>query len=308
MKILLAEPRGFCAGVEMAIATVERALDLFGAPLYVYHEIVHNKHVVEHFVERGVIFVENLEDVPEDRPIVFSAHGVSPEIRRQAAERKLQVIDATCPLVAKVHYEAIRFARKGYTILLIGHAGHDEVVGTMGEAPDRICLIESIADVDKAQVDDPSKVAYLSQTTLSVDDAERIHEAIRDRFPHAVGPKKDDICYATQNRQAAVKKLLDEADVALILGSKNSSNSSRLAEIVQTAGKPAYLIDDSSEIDPGWLHSSDAVLISAGASAPEDDVVDCIDYLKERFGAKVEYRQATASESAHFPLPRELRS
>src|SRR3954449_11048468 len=229
MKIILANPRGFCAGVNMAIESLERALDFFGAPLFVYHEIVHNKYVVERFLRRGVVFVESLEDVPEGSPLLYSAHGVSPQIRDQARKRNLQAIDATCPLVTKVHLEAVKYAREGYTIVLIGHEGHDEVIGTMGEAPDRMILVETAEDVERLEVPDPSKVAYLTQTTLSVDDANVVIAALRRKFPAIANPPRDDICYATQNRQEAVRELAPKADLVLVLGSQNSSNSKRLA-------------------------------------------------------------------------------
>ena len=239
MRIILANPRGFCAGVNMAIESLERALELFGTPLYVYHEIVHNRPVVDRFRKRGVVFVE----IPEGANVLYSAHGVAPAIREAAGQRRLRAIDATCPLVTKVHLEAMRFAKEGYTILLIGHEGHDEVLGTMGEAPANILLVQDAADVERLDVPEGSKLAYLTQTTLSVDDAEVIIEALRRRFPQIIGPSRDDICYATQNRQEAVKELVPEADVVLVLGSRNSSNSMRLEEIARSCGKPAYLID-----------------------------------------------------------------
>src|SRR5213080_2984313 len=243
MKIILAAPRGFCAGVNMAIESLDLAIRAFGTPIYVYHEIVHNKYVVDTFRAKGAVFVDDLADVPPEATLLFSAHGVSPEIRRVARERRLRAIDATCPLVTKVHVEAVRFAREGYTILLIGHEGHDETIGTMGEAPRSMVLVQDADEVERLQLPADAKVAYLTQTTLSVDDAEVIIAALRRRFPHIVGPSKDDICYATQNRQEAVKLLVPEADVVLVLGSQNSSNSMRLAEIVQSYGKKAYLID-----------------------------------------------------------------
>lgn len=306
MRVLLASPRGFCAGVKMAIGTLERALELFGAPLYVYHEIVHNKRVVAEFRERGVVFVDRIGDVPRGSYLLYSAHGVSPEIRRQAARRGLQTIDATCPLVNKVHIEAMRFAREGYTIILIGHAGHDEVVGTLGRAPDRIRLVETIEDVDRLDLADDAKVAYLTQTTLSVDDAAAILNRLRNRFPGIVGPAKEDICFATQNRQEAVKNLVLEADVVLVLGSQNSSNSKRLAEIAQAHGRRAYLIDGAEEIQPDWLRDDQTVVVTAGASAPAEVVDRCVAYLEDRFGAVVEER-SVRQEHARFPLPPEVR-
>ena len=306
MKIILANPRGFCAGVNMAIESLERALSLFGPPLYVYHEIVHNRYVVERFSRRGVVFVNDLADVPQGACVLYSAHGVSPAVRKEAVHRRLRVIDATCPLVTKVHVEAVRYARKGYTIILIGHEGHDEVVGTIGEAPDCIRLVENVGDVERLEVPDPRRVAYLTQTTLSVDDATEIIAALRRRFPAVKGPPKDDICYATQNRQEAVSELVAEADLVLVLGSQNSSNSMRLREIAGGRGVPGYLIDSATEIDPAWFQGAQTVLITAGASAPEDVVQDCVAYLRDRFGAEVEER-TIREEEVYFPLPRPLR-
>jgi 4-hydroxy-3-methylbut-2-enyl diphosphate reductase len=307
MRVLLAEPRGFCAGVVMAIESLERALELFGTPVYVYHEIVHNQVVVERFRQRGVVFVNDLADVPEGSVVLYSAHGVAPEVRQTAARRRLRAIDATCPLVTKVHLEAQRFAREGYTIFLIGHAGHDEVVGTTGEAPHAIRLVESLADVEKLELPANAKVAYLTQTTLSVDEANEIVEALRRKFPQIVGPNKDDICYATQNRQEAVKALAPLADVVLVFGSQNSSNSQRLAEIAQACGKPAYLINHVGELDPSVLDGVDTVLITAGASAPEDVVQEALAWFRERYQATVETR-IIREEFVQFPLPRELRA
>ena len=306
MKIILANPRGFCAGVNMAIESLERALDFFGAPLYVYHEIVHNKYVVERFRRRGTVFVETLEEVPEGAPLLYSAHGVSPQIREEARRRNLRAIDATCPLVTKVHLEAIKYAREGYTIVLIGHEGHDEVIGTMGEAPERMVLVETAADVADLEVADPAKVAYLTQTTLSVDDANVVIQALREKFPAINNAPKDDICYATQNRQEAVRELAMKADVVLVLGSQNSSNSRRLAEIGHTLGLHAHLIDGVSEILPEWFEGVETVLITAGASAPEDVVQECIEYLQQRFGAVIQ-EETVRDENVHFPLPRSLR-
>ncbi len=307
MKILLASPRGFCAGVNMAIESLELSLQAFGPPVYVYHEIVHNQYVVNSFRQRGVTFVDSLDEIPAGSNVLFSAHGVSPEIRRLAAERNLNAIDATCPLVTKVHLEAVKYAREGYTILLIGHEGHDEVIGTMGEAPQAMVLVESEADVDRLNVPDDARVAYLTQTTLSVDDANRIIARLRRRFPHLVNPPKDDICYATQNRQDAVRKLAAEADICLVLGSQNSSNSQRLRELAAAADVTAHLIDGPEDIDSGWFSGSETVLVTAGASAPETVVEQCIDWLCERFEATVEVRMIR-EESVHFPLPRVLRS
>jgi 4-hydroxy-3-methylbut-2-enyl diphosphate reductase len=306
MKVLLANPRGFCAGVNMAIESLELALQAFAPPIYVYHEIVHNQYVVNHFRQRGVTFVDHLEDVPHGATLLFSAHGVSPEIRRIARERKLRAIDATCPLVTKVHLEAIKYAKAGYTILLIGHEGHDEVIGTIGEAPEAIVLVETPEDVATLQVADESKVAYLTQTTLSVDDANRIITRLRERFPKIAAPPKDDICYATQNRQEAVSKLAAEVDVAIVLGSQNSSNSQRLAELARERGVTAHLVDGPADLDPGWFDGARTVLVTAGASAPETVVEQCLDWLRDRFHATVEPR-TIREEDVTFPLPRELR-
>ncbi|MGE5754569.1 MAG: 4-hydroxy-3-methylbut-2-enyl diphosphate reductase [Planctomycetaceae bacterium] len=306
MKIILANPRGFCAGVNMAIESLERALELFGAPLYVYHEIVHNKYVVERFLRWGAVFIESLDEVPEGAPLLYSAHGVSPQVRAQAGRRKLRAIDATCPLVTKVHLEAIKYAREGYTIVLIGHEGHDEVVGTMGEAPGRMVLVETAEDVERLEVADPSKVAYLTQTTLSVDDANFVIAALRAKFPRIANPPKDDICYATQNRQEAVRELARRADLVLVLGSQNSSNSRRLAEIANSLGPQAHLIDGVVEIRPEWFDGVETVLITAGASAPEDVVQECVEYLQRNFGATIE-EEVVREENVQFPLPRTLR-
>lgn len=306
MRIILASPRGFCAGVNMAIESLDLALQAFGAPVYVYHEIVHNKYVVESFRARGAQFVNHLEEVPVGSYLLFSAHGVSPQIRDIAKQRKLFAIDATCPLVTKVHLEAIRFARAGYTIVLIGHEGHDEVIGTMGEAPASIVLIESPDDVDQLTIEPNSRLAYLTQTTLSVDDANRIIDRLKQRFPWIEGPPKDDICYATQNRQEAVRLLAPEADLVIVLGSQNSSNSQRLRELAQETGKAAYLIDGPQDIDEQWLVGVENVLITAGASAPESVVEQCIDYLKVNYHATVEVR-TIRTEEVHFAIPKELR-
>ncbi len=267
MKVLLASPRGFCAGVNMAIESLDLALASLKPPIYVYHEIVHNKYVVEQFRGRGVTFVDDLVDVPVGATLLFSAHGVSPEIRRVARERRLRAIDATCPLVTKVHLEAIKYAKSGYTILLIGHEGHDEVIGTLGEAPEAIVLVETPEDVASLQVADEQKVAYLTQTTLSVDDANRIIDRLRQRFPYIAAPPKDDICYATQNRQEAISILAGEADLAIVLGSQNSSNSQRLAELARERGIPAYLVDGPADLQAAWFDDAEIILVTAGASA-----------------------------------------
>ncbi len=306
MKIILASPRGFCAGVNMAIETLELAIQIVGTPVYVYHEIVHNKYVVERFRARGAVFVEDLTEVPPGETLLYSAHGVSPEIRRVAAERGLRTIDATCPLVIKVHLEAIRYAKEAYTIVLIGHEGHDEVIGTMGEAPEAIILVESPEDVDKLELQ-TEKLAYLTQTTLSVDDASRIIRRLVERFPHIVGPPKADICYATQNRQEAVRILAQEANVVLVLGSQNSSNSQRLAELAGESTMRTYLIDGPEDIDLGWFAADDTVLVTAGASAPETVVERCVDLLVEKFGAQIESR-SIREEEVYFPLPKDVRA
>ncbi len=307
MKIILANPRGFCAGVNMAIESLERALQMFGTPLYVYHEIVHNRPVVERFRKQGVVFVDSIEEIPADSTVLYSAHGVAPLIREAARQRRLRAIDATCPLVTKVHLEAVRFARAGYTILLIGHAGHDEVAGTLGEAPDAIRLVQSADDVANLDLPDDAKVAYLTQTTLSLDDAEVIIAALKRRYPRIVGPSRDDICYATQNRQEVIRELAPDADAVIVLGSQNSSNSLRLTEVARLRGKPAYLIDCAAEIGTDWFTGDETILVTAGASAPEENVQECISFLQERYGATVESR-TIREEHVSFPLPRELRA
>jgi 4-hydroxy-3-methylbut-2-enyl diphosphate reductase len=307
MKILLASPRGFCAGVNMAIETLETAIRLYGTPVYVYHEIVHNKHVVDRFVREGAVFVDAVEDVPAGAVLLFSAHGVAPEVRRVSAERRLRAIDATCPLVTKVHLEAIKYAKAGYRIVLIGHEGHDEVIGTMGQAPEAFTLVDSTDEVDALPFRSTDKLAYLTQTTLSVDDASRIIHRLKERFPQIVGPPKDDICYATQNRQEAVRLLSEGADIVIVLGSQNSSNSQRLAELACDAGIRAFLIDGANEIDPAWFTGEETVVITAGASAPESVVQDCVSWLRARYGATVEER-TIREEEVYFPLPKELRA
>jgi len=305
MKILLTAPRGFCAGVNMAIECLDLAIKTLGAPIYVYHEIVHNKHVVETFQGEGAIFVDSLAEVPQGANLLFSAHGISPEIRELAKQRNLFAIDATCPLVTKVHLEAIRYAKSGYTILLIGHAGHDEVLGTMGEAPENMILVEDEDDVAALDIVAGTEVAYLTQTTLSVDDADRIIAAIREKFPTVHSPPKADICYATQNRQEAIRIVSAEVDLVLVVGSQNSSNSQRLKEIALELDRQAYLIDTASDIDDAWFTEVETVMITAGASAPEVLVEECVDYIKQRFGADVELR-TIRDEEVHFNLPKEL--
>jgi 4-hydroxy-3-methylbut-2-enyl diphosphate reductase len=307
MKIILAAPRGFCAGVNMAVKSLELALEYFGPPIYVYHEIVHNQYVVKTFQSKGAVFVEQLNDIPEDSTVLFSAHGVSPAIRLLAKERRLNAIDATCPLVTKVHLEAIKFAKEHYTIILIGHEGHDEVIGTMGEAPEAIILVETIADVDQLHFDRDCKLAYLTQTTLSVDDANKIINRLKERFPWIVGPAKEDICYATQNRQEAVRILGSQADVVVVLGSQNSSNSQRLRELAEEKGKRAILIDGPAELNADFFLEADTVLITAGASAPEEVVQSTVEWLRETFGTTVE-EIAIQKVDVYFPLPRALRT
>ena len=312
MKILLAGPRGFCAGVNMAIETLETAIRLYGTPIYVFHEIVHNKHVVDRFVKEGVVFVDTVEEVPEKATLLFSAHGVAPEIRRIATERKIEAINATCPLVTKVHLEAIKYSSRGYHIFLIGHEGHDEVIGTMGQAPGAFTLVETAEEVATLPFGPEDKLAYLTQTTLSVDDASRIISRLKARFPQLIGPPKDDICYATQNRQEAVRQLSQEANLVLVLGSQNSSNSQRLAELAKEQGVPAYLIDGADEIDSSWFDNVEVVAITAGASAPEQVVQDCVEWLRKRFektpsGISIE-EKIIRDEDVFFPLPKEIRS
>lgn len=306
MRVILANPRGFCAGVNMAIDALDQSIKQFGTPLYVYHEIVHNKYVVDRFKSQGVTFVNTLSEVPVGGTLLYSAHGVSPALRNEAHARQLKAIDATCPLVTKVHQEAIKFAKDGYQIILVGHADHDEVIGTMGEAPQAMTLVETVEDVASLPFDSSSKLAYLTQTTLSVDDANQIIAALKARFPQIVGPNKEDICYATQNRQEAVKDIAPEVDLVLVLGSQNSSNSQRLAELARIIGKPAHLIDTMNELDPNWLVGVKTVLVTAGASAPEVVVEELIDYLRRCYGATVETR-TLREEHVRFPLPRQLR-
>jgi 4-hydroxy-3-methylbut-2-en-1-yl diphosphate reductase len=304
-EVILAEPRGFCAGVEMAIETVERALKKYGAPVYVFHEIVHNRHVVEDFTRRGAIFVNSIDEVPAGARLVFSAHGVAPEVWRKAGARGVEVvIDATCPLVEKVHREVKRFAANGYWIVLVGHETHDEIVGTSGEAPERIQVVESVADIEKLAIADPDKVAVLTQTTLSVDDTREIIDALKRRFPKIVAPAKEDICYATQNRQDAVKKLAAAVDLVLVIGSKNSENSNQLCKVARSRGVPSYLINDIRELDPKWLEGVARVGITSGASAPDLLVRQAADFFT-RHGAAVS-KTGFVEENIHFALPAEI--
>lgn len=304
-EIVLAGPRGFCAGVDRAIDIVELALQVCPHPVYVRREIVHNRHVVEALRTKGAHFVDELHEVPDDATVIFSAHGISPAVREDAQRRGLRVIDATCPLVTKVHLEAIRYAREGYSIILVGHADHDEVVGTMGEAPDRMFLIAHPEDVERLSVPDPDKVAYLTQTTLSVDDTRDCIEALRRRFPTIVGPSKDDICYATQNRQAAVKTVAGEVDVLLVIGAANSSNANRLVEVSRVMGTPSHLINDKHDIRPDWLEGARRVGITAGASTPEFLVSEVVEEIRRTHPADVR-EVHVVEEDVRFGLPREL--
>ncbi|MEQ4605980.1 4-hydroxy-3-methylbut-2-enyl diphosphate reductase [Streptomyces bacillaris] len=306
-RVLLAAPRGYCAGVDRAVIAVEKALEQYGAPIYVRHEIVHNKYVVQTLEKKGAIFVDQTTEVPEGSIVMFSAHGVAPTVHAEAAERKLATIDATCPLVTKVHKEAVRFAKEDYDILLIGHEGHEEVIGTSGEAPDHIQLVDGPEDVANVEVRDESKVVWLSQTTLSVDETMETVEALKSKFPNLLSPPSDDICYATQNRQIAVKKLAEDAELVIVVGSKNSSNSIRMVEVALDAGAPAaHLVDFASEIDEAWLEGVTTVGLTSGASVPDVLVDGVLEWLAERGYADVETVK-TADESITFSLPKELR-
>ncbi|HEX3806908.1 MAG TPA: 4-hydroxy-3-methylbut-2-enyl diphosphate reductase [Gaiellaceae bacterium] len=306
-KVLLASPRGYCAGVERAVETVEKALELYGPPVYVRKQIVHNLHVVRDLEARGAIFVDEETEVPEGETVVFSAHGVAPSVHANAASRRLNTIDATCPLVTKVHVQAKRYAASGYTVVLIGHAGHEEVVGTMGEAPDAMVLVESVEDVERLELPSDAKLAYVTQTTLSVDETSEIISALRARFPAIYAPKKEDICYATSNRQWAVKEMLREIELLLVIGSRNSSNSNRLVEVARAGGVAAYLIDDETEIDDAWIDESiEVVGVTSGASAPEKLVERVCDWFRLRGVTEIEpYR--LVDEDVEFRLPVELR-
>jgi 4-hydroxy-3-methylbut-2-enyl diphosphate reductase len=304
--LLLASPRGYCAGVDRAVQTVERALQLYGAPVYVRKEIVHNKHVVDELRARGAIFVESESEVPEGATVVFSAHGVAPSVHENAGSRRLRTIDATCPLVTKVHVEAKKFAAQGYTIVLIGHEGHEEVEGTMGEAPDRIVLIQSEEDVDALELDDPTRVAYISQTTLSVDETRAIINRLREKFPAIIGPRTDDICYATTNRQAAVKQLARACDLVLVIGSDNSSNSNRLVEVAREEGSESHLIDNELQVQEEWLTDKRVVGITSGASAPEELVQRLVDFFRSRGTTDVQELEVI-EEDVRFMLPKAIR-
>ena len=306
-RVLLAAPRGYCAGVDRAVQAVEHALDIYGPPVYVRKEIVHNKHVVSELSERGAIFVEEETEVPEGAHVVFSAHGVAPSVHENAAKRGLKTIDATCPLVTKVHVEARKFAAEGYTIVLIGHDGHEEVEGTTGEAPDSIVLVETAEDVVALEVPDPDRVAFITQTTLSVDETAEIIAALREKFPNITSPKSDDICYATTNRQLAVKQLAQECDLVLVIGSKNSSNSNRLVDVTRELGTASHLIDNAGQVDESWLEGVETVGITSGASAPEELVSDLVDFFRERGAGEVSELR-TVDESVRFMLPREIRT
>jgi len=305
-KILLAAPRGYCAGVDRAVQTVERALARHGAPVYVRKEIVHNKHVVEQLRARGAIFVESETEVPEGSVTVFSAHGVAPSVHENAKARHLRTIDATCPLVTKVHVEARRFAADGYMVVLVGHDGHEEVEGTMGEAPDNMVLVQTEQDVDELELPDPEKVAYISQTTLSVDETRGIIERLRERFPAIVGPRTDDICYATTNRQAAVRALATQCDLVLVIGSRNSSNSLRLVEVARDYGADAHLIDNAGELDESWLEGVRTLGISSGASAPEELVQELVELFRSRGVVDISEFEVTR-EDVRFMLPKAIR-
>jgi 4-hydroxy-3-methylbut-2-enyl diphosphate reductase len=305
-KLLLATPRGYCAGVDRAVQTVERALELYGPPVYVRKEIVHNKHVVDQLRARGAVFVDSETEVPEGSTVVFSAHGVAPSVHQGARDRSLTTIDATCPLVTKVHVEARKFASQGYTIVLIGHDGHEEVEGTMGEAPERIVLVESVDDVDRLEIEDPSRMAFITQTTLSVDETQGVIARLKERFPAITGPRTDDICYATTNRQAAVKELAKRSDLVLVIGSRNSSNSNRLVEVVRECGVESHLIDYESELQEEWLQGKRVIGITSGASAPEELVQRLIAFFQDRGEVEVEELHVVP-EDVRFMLPKEIR-
>jgi 4-hydroxy-3-methylbut-2-en-1-yl diphosphate reductase len=306
-KIILLKPRGFCAGVVRAIDVVRISLDLYGAPIYVRKEIVHNRHVVDELREAGAIFVEELSEVPAGARVIFSAHGVSPAVRREASERNLQVIDATCPLVTKVHLEAVKFAKQGYTIILIGHRDHDEVIGTLGEAPESTILVSDVSDVDRLEITNPDRISYLTQTTLSLDETKDIVARLLERFPKITGPKTQDICYATENRQLAVKAVAPLCQALLVVGSQNSSNSRRLVEVCEKAGVPAYLLDDCSEIQPEMVNHVNVVAVTAGASAPEHLVQELIENLRSRGFSDLEEAEIK-DEDVRFTLPSDLES
>ena len=305
MQIILANPRGFCAGVERAIAIVERAIEKFGAPIYVRHEVVHNKFVCDDLRKKGAVFIDDLATVPTGSTVIFSAHGVSKAVRQEASARGLKVFDATCPLVTKVHVEVGKMSKEGREIIMIGHKGHPEVEGTMGQSPENMLLVETVADAHRLKVKDPTRLSYVTQTTLSIDDAEKVVSALRERFPTIVGPKRDDICYATQNRQDAIKELATKVDTVLVVGSQSSSNSNRLREVAELLGAKAYLIDNAEQIDPVWLRGINRIGVTAGASAPEVLVKNVVDWLCSRKTSQVSQLQG-AQENVIFALPREL--
>ena len=307
MQIILANPRGFCAGVERAIAIVERAIEIFGAPIYVRHEVVHNKFVCDDLRAKGAVFVDDLVDVPTGGTVIFSAHGVSKAVREEAESRGLKVFDATCPLVTKVHLQVARMRKEGREVIMIGHKGHPEVEGTMGQSPDGMYLVETLTDIAHLSVTNPSRLSYVTQTTLSVDDADRIVSALKDRYPEITGPKRDDICYATQNRQDAAKELATEADVVLVVGSQSSSNSRRLREVAANSGAKAYLIDNAEQIDHSWLKDAKRVGLTAGASAPEILVTSAVSRLREEYAGAV-INQPGIEENVTFALPKELQN
>ena len=304
MELLMSSPRGFCAGVERAIKVVDEALELLPHPIYVNHEIVHNSHVIKNFQDKGVIFVEGIQDVPQGSTLIFNAHGVPPSLVQAAKDKELRVIDATCPLVSKVHFEAIRYAKNDFDIILIGHEGHPEVVGVTGEAPDKIHLVETPEDVAKLPFAEDHKLAYITQTTLSVDDCEEVVVELRKRYPNIQVPKKSDICYATTNRQAAIKKISTDADIVLVVGSRNSSNSNRLREVAENAGTPAHLVNDKSELQANWFSGSEKVGITAGASTPEDIIDGVTDWLKDKFNVSKCEDVVIVEEDEHFSLPK----
>jgi 4-hydroxy-3-methylbut-2-enyl diphosphate reductase len=306
-RILLAAPRGYCAGVDRAVQAVEQALELNGAPVYVRKEIVHNKHVVKQLAKRGAIFVEEETEVPEGEVVVFSAHGVAPTVHENSRDRQLRTIDATCPLVTKVHVEARKFAQQGYTIILVGHEGHEEVEGTTGEAPENIVLVQSTEEVDALELEDPDHVAFITQTTLSLDETSGIIARLKEKFPHIVGPKSDDICYATTNRQIAVKELARKCDLVLVIGSANSSNSNRLVEVARECGAKSYLIDNSLQVEEDWLQGVETLGITSGASAPEELVEQLVDFFRER-GTEDISEVRTVDEDVRFMLPKEIRT
>ncbi len=307
MELIIANPRGFCAGVDRAIEIVDRAIAMFGAPIYVRHEVVHNRFVVERLREKGAVFVEELEEVPDGATVIFSAHGVSQAVRQEAKIRELQVFDATCPLVTKVHMEVVRNCKKGREVILIGHAGHPEVEGTMGQADSGMFLVESVADVEKLDVKIPDALTFVTQTTLSVDDTSEIINVLRRRYPDIQGPRKDDICYATQNRQDAVKQIAEDCDVLLVVGSVNSSNSNRLREVAEAVGTQSYMVDGANDLQKNWFKKDDRIGLTAGASAPEVLVQQVVEKLKE-WGVKQSEEQAGEQEQVVFTLPKALRT